>query len=103
MRNFATRKVDTVILEMDISIAEQVLDILMLVQDNTRMATSPVFGGESLNALRVSMIEDAEVRYPSGLFKAEAHDGYVELRETTPAELSAVHDARVAARAAERA
>lgn len=86
------REVDTVIIEMDISVAEQLSEILFLVQDNTRMAQSYI--GSALNDLRVRMVEDAKVRTPSSMYRAEPRDGYVLLRNTTPAELDASRRAR---------
>lgn len=69
-----TRKVDTVLMEMDVSIAEQLLEVLELVQDNV--------GGlhrDGLNDLRVALHE--HVRYPSPLYRAVAHNGYVEIND----------------------
>lgn len=73
------RKVDTVIIEMDISVAEQVNEILNLVQDNTRMGNSHY--GSSINDLRVRLAEEADVRAPSPLYVAVPQFGYTELRD----------------------
>lgn len=66
------RRVDTVIIEMDIAVAEKLQEVLFIVQDNARTAY-----GSDLVELRVRLEEDAEVRFPSPLFKAEPREGYV--------------------------
>ena len=73
------RKVDTVIVEMDVSVAEQLAEILFLVQDNTRKGRS--YQGSDINDLRVMLNEDADVRFPSPMFIAESQLGYVSLRD----------------------
>lgn len=72
------RIVDTVIIEMDISVAEKLSEILMLVQDNTYF--SDIFD------LRVGL-DEAKVRSPSPLYIAEPCSGYTLLRNTTSVEL----------------
>lgn len=73
------RKVDTVIIEVDISVGEQLLELLGLVQDNTRRAFS--YQGSYIEDLVARLKE--EVRYPSPLYEAKARGshgpGYVEL------------------------
>lgn len=81
------RRIDTVIIEMDIAVAEQLTEILMLVQDNTRMGR---YYGSDIDDLRDRLDEDAEVRFPSPLYKADAHRGYIELRDITPSEREAM-------------
>lgn len=74
------RKVDTVIVEMDISMAEKVSELLFLVQDDTRMARSHNYGWD-VQHLRVALEEDADVRFPAPGVLAEAKDGYVLLTD----------------------
>lgn len=71
------RKVDTVIVEMDISVAEQLREILDLVQDNIKRLAYR----SDINDLRVRLEEDADVRYPSPLYVAEPRQGYVLLTD----------------------
>lgn len=73
------RRVDTVCVEMDISVAEQLAEILDLVADDTRKANS--FQGSDINDLRVRLREDAEVRFPSPLYYAQTNDGCVILTD----------------------
>lgn len=82
------RIVDTVRVEMDISTAEMLTEILMLVQDNT-----PGYN-KSINDLRVMLQDGADVRYPSPLYRAEVKSGYVELRNTTGDECRETREAR---------
>lgn len=80
------RKVDTVIIEMDVSVAEKLLEVLFLVQDNTS-----AIGLGDMGSLRYGLVEDAMVRYPSPLYIAEPKIGYTLLRNTTGVELDARH------------
>lgn len=73
------RKVDTVIMHVDIAVAEQLVEILDLVQDSTRRGRGPA--GSSINDLRVLLREDADVRSPSPLYYADAKYGYVLLTD----------------------
>lgn len=58
------RRVDTVIVEMDIATAEKLLEIIGHVKDETIGARY----GSDIDDLSVRLYEDAEVRYPSPLF-----------------------------------
>lgn len=71
------RKVDTVIIEMDASIAEAIYEILFLVQDDTRWAKSHY--GSVINDMRVGLSD--ELRTPSPLYRAEAHEGFIHLTD----------------------
>lgn len=64
------RIVDTVRIEVDIAVAEQILEVLSLVDDRTRMAES--YLGSSISALCHALYEAAEVRFPSPLYKVHA-------------------------------
>lgn len=83
------RRVDTVIVEMDISAAEKLMQVLSLVIDQT-----DGFMLTDIGRLRMGLTEDAEVRFPSALYVAEAEQGYVILRDTTPEELTAIREER---------
>lgn len=84
------RKVDTVIVEMDIDVAERLVEILQMVKDETRWAKS--YHGSQIGTLRNGLIDNAEVRSPSALHKA---DGSITLRDTTPEEMTRVREDRL--------
>lgn len=62
------RKVDTVRIEMDIDVAEQLVEVLFLVQDGTRKGRS--YQGSDLLELFGQLIapNGAKVRFPSPLY-----------------------------------
>lgn len=80
------RKVDTVIVEMDISVAEALSEILYVVQDNTRDGLS--YRGSALRDLQARLREDADVRFPSPSYKVEPKDGVVILTNRNHDDLS---------------
>jgi hypothetical protein len=83
------RKVDTVCIEMDIDVAEQLLEILNQVSDETRMGLLGYYDNTIKN-LRAKLITNAEVRTPSALHIAVCEPGgYVTLRSTTNDEFDA--------------
>lgn len=62
------RKVDTVIIEMDISMAEKLAEVIGNVIDKTSGAT---FGTpRNLDTLLVMLGNDADVRWPSPLYES---------------------------------
>lgn len=80
------RIVDTVRIEMDIDVAEQLLEILNQVHDETRMGLLGYYDNTIKN-LRAKLITNAEVRTPSASHIAVCEPGgYVTLRETTSKE-----------------
>jgi CheY-specific phosphatase CheX len=85
------RKVDTVIVEMDIDTAEQLVEILQMTMDDTSWARSHY--GSQVGELRNMLINNAEVRSPSTLYKA---DGSILLRPTTSEEMDRVRESRFA-------
>lgn len=68
-----TRKVDTVIIEMDIDVAEKLVEILMLVADRTTR-------DEQINDLRIDLMQHADIRWPSPLYDAVGCLGYTLLK-----------------------
>jgi hypothetical protein len=72
-----TRKVDTVIVEMDIDVAEKLLEVLMQVDDTTNRYTN------DLADLGVKLMTGADVRTPSPLYIAETRNGDLVLSNTT--------------------
>lgn len=84
------RKVDTVIVEMDISTAEKIMEVMALVVDST--------GGYLLSdmaQLRLGLMEKAHVRYPSPLYRAETPAGFVILRNITSEEREEMREGRI--------
>lgn len=73
------RRVDTVIVEMDISVATQLVEILNIIQDNTRKAQS--YQGSDIRELQQRLIEEGGVRDNSLLYRAETYHGYVEFKD----------------------
>jgi len=66
------RKVDTVIVEMDIDVAEKLTTVLGLVRDKSFTAKhNPAI----LNLFNM-LIDDAEVRWPSPLYEAHTSDDF---------------------------
>lgn len=76
-----TRKVDTVVVEMDIDLAEKVLEILRQVNDHTS-----TYGSE-VGELRMALLTEADVRAPSPLYIADIYAGNLQLRRTTGGEM----------------
>ena len=71
------RQVDTVTVEMDIDVAEKLVEVLMQVQDTTTRYTN------DMAYLACKLMEEADVRTPSALYIAFAEDGDLVLRNTT--------------------
>lgn len=81
------RNVDTVRIEMDIDLAEKLLEVMNQVADWTDMAYD-----SSFDRLRDMLRENAEIRTPSPLYIARVEDGNVNLCPTTP-DLMAIRSA----------
>jgi hypothetical protein len=88
------RRVDTVIVRMDIDVAEQLVEILGTVKDVTRFSQSAY--GSQIKELRERLIAEAEVRSPTALYRARAHENVLVLRDTTGHEMQTTRDARFA-------
>lgn len=74
------RKVDTVIVEMDESVATALLEILMPIQDETSMGTS-IFGS-GIDELRGRLAEDAGIKWPSPRYNLHvAYNGAIYLQD----------------------
>lgn len=78
------RVVDTVIIEMDISTAEKLRELLEQAVDVTGGIIS------DMASMRRALTLDADVRTPSPLYRADAHEGYVEVRRINDEERKAM-------------
>lgn len=65
------RRVDTVNISIDIAVAERLAELLWQVVDQT---------GSDLTDLRERLADEAEVRFPSPLYTATAHEGYITVK-----------------------
>lgn len=74
----AERRVDTITVEMDLAVAEQLAEILFLVQDGTHMAQ---YYGSSILEIFSALTEDCDVRFPSSLYSATPVDEGILLQE----------------------
>lgn len=84
------RKVDTVIVEMDVSIAEKLAACLNTVLDKTGHTHTSILS--DMAEFRRMLAVNADVRVPSPLYIADARDGYTILRNTTPVEADLIRD-----------
>lgn len=80
------RIVDTVRVEMDINAAEQLLEILSLVEPTGNREVDDIVN------LRAKLNSDAEVRFPSPLYKAQVWGEGVSVSYRTPGEYEAAYE-----------